>query len=493
MRSFWIVSLPITLLAGCGGGGLSPSPGPKPIGNTSVTLLATSTANNKLSEFTLGINSVTLTSSSGNTVTLQAMPQDAAEFISVNGTAAPLLTTNVPQGVYTSATASIGGSAFACVYLNPSTLGIVDAYFVDQTTQPAQVTVNLPAPITVSGTAMGLALNLLVPQSATWSAGSCSQPQNPNAVDSYTIAPTFNLTPVTIAPHPTDRTNGKAVGLFGLVASIDSAGSSFNVETEGGPFSFTPPGFKGPNWSVSTNGSTIYQGISGFSQLAVGMPVDLDLAIQSDGSLLATRISVYDANESNLAIWYGPLQFKDEYVPAMFDFALHSQGHFYLNGAAGFSFGNATFLTSGQFNNLKSLPFTASFSGASMVAGQNVFISSHATSISPEPVYIPAATITLLPQTLNGTVSAIDNRSNFTAYTVTLPPYNLFSELATQPGQATQLTNPRQVVIYADDNTRLLNSNPPVVGSLLRFYGLVFNDSGTLRMDCAQISDGVRE
>jgi hypothetical protein len=28
-------------------------------------------------------------------------------------------------------------------------------------------------------------------------------------------------------------------------------------------------------------------------------------------------------------------------------------------------------------------------------------------------------------------------------------------------------------------------------GSTLRFYGLVFNDQGVLRMDCAQINDGV--
>jgi len=30
-----------------------------------------------------------------------------------------------------------------------------------------------------------------------------------------------------------------------------------------------------------------------------------------------------------------------------------------------------------------------------------------------------------------------------------------------------------------------------VPGSVLRFYGLVFNDNGTLRMDCAQVNDGV--
>ena len=29
--------------------------------------------------------------------------------------------------------------------------------------------------------------------------------------------------------------------------------------------------------------------------------------------------------------------------------------------------------------------------------------------------------------------------------------------------------------------------------NVVRFYGLVFNDNGTLRMDCAEINDGVPE
>jgi hypothetical protein len=53
------------------------------------------------------------------------------------------------------------------------------------------------------------------------------------------------------------------------------------------------------------------------------------------------------------------------------------------------------------------------------------------------------------------------------------------------------LTNPNVVVVYADADTQMLNSNPVAAGTLQRFYGLVFNDNGTLRMDCASIMDGV--
>ncbi len=62
-----------------------------------------------------------------------------------------------------------------------------------------------------------------------------------------------------------------------------------------------------------------------------------------------------------------------------------------------------------------------------------------------------------------------------------------------QQGQTTLLTDPNTVVVYADSNTQMLNTAPVAVGSVVRFYGLVFNDNGTLRMDCAEILDGVPE
>jgi hypothetical protein len=55
------------------------------------------------------------------------------------------------------------------------------------------------------------------------------------------------------------------------------------------------------------------------------------------------------------------------------------------------------------------------------------------------------------------------------------------------------VTNPGSIVVYVDSNTQQLNSTPLAAGSVLRFNGLVFNDNGILRMDCAQINDGVPE
>jgi hypothetical protein len=53
----------------------------------------------------------------------------------------------------------------------------------------------------------------------------------------------------------------------------------------------------------------------------------------------------------------------------------------------------------------------------------------------PEPLYIPAATITLLPPTINGTVRAVSNVDGFVLYIVVLAPCGRFPDLAVQPGQ----------------------------------------------------------
>jgi hypothetical protein len=148
------------------------------------------------------------------------------------------------------------------------------------------------------------------------------------------------------------------------------------------------------------------------------------------------------------------------------------------------------FQISGQFTNLQNLAFVPSFNSSNMVAGQNVDITSASFSLVGG-TYTPANTITLVPQTINGTVVASQQSGSFVDYTVSLASYDLFPTLALQQGQTTLLNNPSQVEVYVDSSTQTLNTQALAVGSTLRFYGLVFNDNGTLRMDCAQVNDGV--
>jgi hypothetical protein len=455
-----------------------------------VTVLATSTGNDLLSQFNLSMSSLTLTSKSGNTVTVFSTPQ-SAEFMHLNGTVEPLITVKIPQDTYVSATASVGYAYGSCVALDPSTSQASYYDALDEEPIPASdVTVNLSAPITVTGTSMGLALNLQVSKSASAVLENLFTNCQSTPSAAVPITPTFNLTPVTIAAQPTNSTNGMATGLRGLIGTVAASGTSFSVTAA-----------DGPTWQVASNNSTVFQGISGASQLAAGMPVEMDVAIQADGSLVAMRVAVYDTNTASLSVVIGPLmrvylaapyaeiQFVEN-QGLLWPSLSSSDGIAVSGGDTEFGLGNPVYKFSSQFTNVGNLPFTANFSASSMVAGQNDFITTHAISVSSET---PASTITLLPQTINGTVSSISSSGGFTTYTVTLAAYDLFPNLATQQAQTTVLTNPNTVVVYADENTQMLNATPIAVGSVVRFNGLVFNDNGTLRMDCAQINDGVAE
>ena len=464
------IALAAVFTSGCAvSSGGSSGTGSTLTGNTSVVVLVSSTANDQISHLNLTLSSLTLTSQSGKTVTVFSTPQNA-ELMHLNGTAEPLATVTVPQDVYTSAAATFDSySAPLCV-----AQGVGDNLFNSAIGLSLNPTVNLPSPITVTGTAMVLALNLEV---STVQPFNCTSTTGTNSV-----AATFNLTPLTIAASPTNNTNGKATGLRGLINAVAANGTSFSVTA-----------VDGPTWQVSAGSNTVFQGITGASQLAAGLPVDMDVAVQMDGSLLATRVEVFDPSPANLTVSSGPLVEVPVSVPVVLAVGVEGKGLLSTSIIENFSFGTTNFQISGQLTNLQSLPFTARFNASNLVPGQNVFFSTHALSNQGGPTYDPATTATLVPQTINGTVSAVSTSGGFTTYTVTLAPYDLFPDFAVQPGETNLLSNPNTVIVYADSNTQLLNSSPIAVGSLLRFNGLVFNDNGTLRMDCAQVNDGVAE
>jgi hypothetical protein len=459
--------------ASCGSGGsTSNATSPKFSGNTSVTLLATSTANGQLNQVTATFDNITLTDQSGKTVNLLAATPNFIEFIHLNGVAEPLATLSVPQGVYTSAAAMVPYATFTCISQLPGELQTSE---FGPTGTPF-ATLTLPSPITITGTAMGLLLDLQVSKSITYS--NCDEQ---GATSS--IAPAFNLSPVILASQPTNLENGKVGGIDGLVASVSDSGNGFALVTSDG---ITSP--------LIANNSTVYQGISGFSSLLAGMAVDVDVAIQSDGSLLATRVGVDDSDTTNLTVMSGPSISLPVSQPWVEGFGRIGQGLLFGHqnvGVFNFGYNNATFQISAQFTNVAALPFPAAFNLANVFDGQNMYVSSHTPTFPSD--YLPATTITLMPQTVNGAISSIGSDTGFATYTVSLAPYDLIPNLAVQPGQATVLTNPSSVVVYVDGNTQMLNTQPLAVGSVVRFNGLLFNDNGTARMDCGQVNDGVPE
>lgn len=477
-RCLLVATLPllIGIATSCGSSGSTTIPKLK--GNTSLSILLSSTGNDQVTSFDLQMQTLTLTSKSGKTVTLLSS-QQPSEFIHLNGWVEPLATVIVPQDIYTSATATVAGAVFVCIAQVPGGgLGFANYSVVNQ-----GPTVTLAAPITVTGSNMTLLLNMQVSSSAVFPSCWTTPP-----FQGFSLAPTFSLTPYFLSASPTNSGNGKVGGLKAQLASL---GASSNLTLT------VPGGYTGTrSLSATYSSSTVFQGISGPSALAAGMFLDVDGAIQPDGSLLATRIAVENPSAINESS--GPLIMVGSVVPVLLQYGRTQMGTLAsFNGSSGhyfdtpyFDFSNSTFSISGQMTNLQNLPFVPSFNASTMVAGQNVDITSPDFILSGG-AYTPANTITLVPQTINGTVLASQQAGSFVDFTVSLAAYDLFPTLAAQQGQTTVLTNPSQIEVYVDSNSQKLNKQALAPGSTLRFYGLVFNDNGTLRMDCAEVNDGV--
>jgi hypothetical protein len=465
----------IGITTGCGSNGTTP---PKFSGNTSVTVLLASTGNDQVARFAVEFQTLTLTSQSGKTVALSSS-QQPTEFMHLNGGIEPLTTVNIPQDIYTSATATLGSAVFVCIAQVPGGgLGFSNYSIINQ-----GPTVNLPSPITVTGSSMALLLNMQVSSSAVFPTCWTTPP-----FEGFSMTPTFDLTPFALSASPTDSGNGKVSGLDAEVASVGMTGSSLTLTIAGGPFGTR-------TLSASSSNRTVFQGISGASALSPGMFLNVDGAVQSDGSLLATRIAVEDPSAINE--FSGPVMIVANVVPVLTHYGrtelgplVPDNGQSVYFDTPDFNFSNAAFNISGQLTNLQNLPFVPSFTASNMVAGQNVDISTPTLSLVGG-TYTPANTITLVPQTVNGTVITAQPIGSFVDYTVSLGSYDLFPALAVQQGQTTLLNNPSQVEVYIDNSTQQLNTQALAPGSTLRFYGLVFNDNGTLRMDCAQVNDGV--
>jgi hypothetical protein len=446
---------------------------------TQVVVLLTSTANDQLVAYNALIASIALVDKTGKSVPLFTNAVSfgpLGEWMHLNGISEPLPAATVPQGTYTSAVVTVDGCGLTQLSFT------ANAFLVSGFNQglcsegTGATTVNLPGPITITGSAMGLSLNLQVSKSYTIDATA-----NPATA---TLDPVFTLTPISIAAQPTDETNGKVTVINAEVSSLGADGKTFTAQT----------GNTGAALTIASNTSTVFQGISGFSALTPNLLFNFDAAIQSDGSLLATRIEVdYSATAAGVV---GPFDIPI-IAPGFFTiFPLEQNGCTLINipfCGEGYLQSGTIFKVSTELTNLTSLPFPATFTAANFLQGQNVLVTSQGV---PDQQSIETATIiTLLPQTLNGMVTAVANDGGFTVYTVALAPYDLIPVLQnyTSDTPPPHLTNPLTILVYADTNTHMLNSATVAAGSLIRFRGLVFFDSGTLRMDAGEIYDGVTE
>jgi len=81
-----------------------------------------------------------------------------------------------------------------------------------------------------------------------------------------------------------------------------------------------------------------------------------------------------------------------------------------------------------------------------------------------------ATSVTLAPQTVNGTIASITTGSGGDIYTLTL----------NSTGWLAKLTGLTTVTVYTNSNLKQISSTTPAVGSTIRFHGFLFESNGSL-------------
>jgi hypothetical protein len=321
---------------------------------------------------------------------------------------------------------------------------------------------------------MGLLLDLNIPKSTTYAPYLDGSSTFAPGAGQVTFAPVFSFSGLTPASTPSTLQDGKLEDIHGQVTA-NASGLLTTIAATGASFNFT------------TSSSTIFAGPSGASSPPVGSFVDIDAALQSDGSMLATQIET-EAPTQKYDIIGQILQYlsSQQAVPVLQNVGGEQQGPNLPNGT-GFYGNNAQLTPSSQFQIAwpsgaapTGLPFTPTLDAKSIVPGQNLVTPIDALQETTGTIPTTGV-ITLEPQTINATVVAVSTANGQTSYDIDLAADDLITIFG--PGQ--------RVVAHATAATHNIASSPLATGSILRFRGLLFNDGGTLRMVATTIEDGV--
>jgi hypothetical protein len=480
---FAAIALCAAQLTGCNSGRPQPGDGTNPSGDSTVTVIATSTANDQLFAYGATITSIVLTNKAGTPVTLYTSASEASpqvfgmEWMHLNGAAEPFATEKIPNGTYISAGITISGCYFTQV---TTAQGMTTSTDAEGTCSEGTGTgtVGLAAPIVLSGNATALLLDLQV--SSSWT---MATPGMTSTQTTYTIDPTFILSTIAVSAQPANLNNGLISGLHAEITSVDSTKNTLGIQMSAGATA-----------TLHANTSTKYQGaIAQLCDVTTNLEANLDVSIQTDGTLLATRVEVDDASEPYVDTQYGTfLNASTQVTAGVVTDPIGCPDSTFYNCDGLYQFLPQTnYGVSLEFANVAQLPFTPVFNAATYTPGQ--YTSAIVTNGGGTQNLPVAKTITLEPQTLNGVVESVTNQNGFAVYTVSLAAYDVFVAPNAYNPAPTPLTSSQTVTVYADTSTQFLHAAMVETGDTLRFRGVVFNDGGTLRMDCDEVLDGVTE
>ena len=455
----------IPALSGCGGGSnagtTGTNPSPTPAAKTAVQVNMGDSPSDWMLAFSMNITSMSLTGSNGSaTVVSTSMPM---EMMHLMGTMQPLAMINAPQGTYTGASITIGSATV--MYMDPTTKAPVQATIPG----PMTGTISFSSPITVGSTpiAMGFDLDL---------ASSVTMGTNGN----LSMSPVFHVTSGSQGSgNPMDFADGGIQQMMGAVSSV--SGSSFTMSSMQAAQSFT----------FMTNSSTVFDDTS-MSAMGSGMLVIVDATLQSDGSLMATRVQ--SMMNSGGVMGGGIITAVTGSPATALTLVMQNgagTGMMSSDFAAGATvdLGGSTAYQIDEDNaDMTGLPFTPTFDASHIYVGQSVMPISSSGMMSggmgggmmggsPLAGTITASEVLLEPQGLTGMSAAAISSSATTSFTLALPSDSAF----------TTLTGATSVTIFQQPQTTVTGSAPIASGSSVHVFGLLFFDAGQWKMVASRI------
>ena len=450
-------------LAGCGGGTGSNSnnPNPTPTAKTPVQVNMGDSPADWMLAFSMNISSMSLTRSNGSaTVVSSSMP---IEMMHLMGTMQPLAMVSAPQGTYTGASITIGSATV--MYMNPTTKALVQKTI----SGPISGTVTFSSPITVGSTpmAMGFDLNL---------ASSVTADTNGN----LSMNPVFHVTSgMQGSGSPLDPTNGGIQQMMGSVSGV--SGSSFTMTSMQAAQTFT----------FATNSSTTFDGTS-MGGMSSGMLVIVDASLQTDGSLMATKVQ--SMMGSGGVMGRGIITAVTGQAPTSLTMVMQNgvgtgmMSSYFAAGATIDLSGSTTYEIDEDNMDMSGLPFTPVFDESHIYVGQSVMPMSSSGMMSggmgggmmggsPMGGTITASEMALEPQGISGTAGMAISSGATTSFTLTLPSDCAF----------TTLTGATSVTVFQQTATTVTGTSPIASGTSVHAFGLLFFDGGQWKMVAARI------
>jgi len=449
------LSLASTLTA-CGGGSNSTTtsnPSPTPAAKTAVQVNIGDSPADWMLAFSMNVTSMSLTGSNGSvSVVSSSTPMEMTHLM---GTMQPLAMLSAPQGTYSGASITIGSATV--MYMDPTTKAAVQA------TIPGPMTANVSfsSPITVGSTPMAMGFDLDLANSVTGSAGG-----------TLSMNPVFHVTSG-MQGSTLDPSGGGIQQMMGSVSSVSGSGFSMTSMQAAQSFAFT------------TNSSTVFDGTS-MGSMSSGMLVIVDATMQSDGSMLATKIR--SMMGSGGAMGGGVITAVTGQPPTQLTMVMQNgagTGMMASDFAAGVTInlsGSTTYEIDDDNMDMSGLPFTPVFDASHVYVGQSVMPISSGGMMSGSgggmmgggsmAGTMTASSLELAPQGLSGTVATAISSGSATNFMLTLPSDSAF----------TTMTGATSVTVYQQTGTAVVGTSPIASGSTVHAFGLLFFDGGKWKM-----------